>query len=433
MTYDWSRFGFHIPEILLPKEGIDFSRWAVVACDQYTSEPEYWEEVEKIVGEAPSTLRLMLPELFLEKEGEAERIAAIRENMKEYMASGILRQLPPGCMLVRRTAEGRSRLGLVIAVDLEAYDYNKGSQSLIRATEGTVVSRIPPRLRIRNGAPLELPHIIILIDDPGKTVIEPLEKLATQKMYDTDLMMEGGHIVGHFIPEADLKGAQEALSTLLDQAEAKYGKGKAIFQAMGDGNHSLATAKANWENLKQTLSPEEAATHPARYALCEIENVHDDGIVFEPIHRVLFAKDGKTGQEIVDAVVSLLAKQNGNAKLAPADTPAPAGSFVLPYITAEGKGAILVDGPSQKLEVGVLQAALDELIAQGGLEIDYIHGTKAVENLSNRPGNAGFTLPAMDKSLLFPAVAADGALPRKTFSMGEANEKRFYIEGRKIL
>jgi len=432
-VYDWSRFGFHIPEILLPKEGTDYSRWAVVACDQYTSEPEYWEEVEKIVGDAPSTLRLMLPELYLEKAGEAERIAKIRENMKKYTDTGVLRQLEPGCILVRRTAEGRSRLGLVIAVDLECYDYNKGSQSLIRATEGTVVSRIPPRLRIRDGAPLELPHILILIDDPEKTVIEPLEKIASQKMYDTDLMMNGGHVTGHFIPEKDLTAAQEALSVLLDAAEAKYGAGKAIFQAMGDGNHSLATAKANWENLKKNLSPEEAKNHPARYALCEIENVHDEGIVFEPIHRVVFGKDGKSGKDIVNALVTVLAAQNGGAGLAPEGAVAPVGTFALPYITLEGNGTILVDHPSQKLEVGVLQAGIDALVAQGHVEVDYIHGSKAVESLSNRPGNAGFTLPAMDKSMLFPAVAADGALPRKTFSMGEANEKRYYIEGRKIL
>ncbi len=376
----------------------------------------------------------MLPELYLEKEGEAERIAAIRANMKEYMASGVLEKLPAGCILVRRQAEGRSRLGLIIAVDLEAYDYNKGSQSLIRATEGTVVERIPPRLKIRKGAPLELPHIMILIDDPKKSVIEPLEALAKQQVYDTDLMLDGGHITGWFLPESELGGMQQALSALLDEATAKYGEGHVIFQAMGDGNHSLATAKANWEELKKELPANEIAGHPARYALCEIENVHDDGIVFEPIHRVIFAKEGQSGKELVDALAAILAQQNGSVELAAPGTQAPAGSFALPYITAEGRGVILVKDPSNKLEVGVLQNGLDVLVKeQGKADIDYIHGLASTENLASRPGNAGFMLPAMDKAMLFPAVAADGALPRKTFSMGEANEKRYYIECRQIL
>ena len=273
--YDWGKFGLHIPEIMIPREGTDYSKWAVVACDQYTNEPEYWQEAEKIVGDAPSTLRLMLPEIYLEKEGEAERIRDIRKAMDDYIEHGILKKLPAGCMLVKRTAAGRTRLGLVIATDLESYDFSKGSTSLTRATEGTVVERIPPRLRIREGAPLEMPHIMILIDDPEKTVIEPLVDAPKKRIYDTDLMLEGGHITGDFIKEADLEGMRQALSDLYDKAVEKYGDGNVIFQAMGDGNHSLATAKTNWENLKKTLSPEEQKTHPARYALCEIENIHD--------------------------------------------------------------------------------------------------------------------------------------------------------------
>ena len=272
-VYDWGTFGFHIPKIMIPKDGTDYSKWAVVACDQYTSEPEYWDEVEKIVGDAPSTLRLMLPEIFLDKPGEAEKIKAIRASMDQYLSDGTLQTLPSGCMLVKRTAEGRSRLGLVIATDLESYDFNKGSTSLTRATEGTVVERIPPRLRIREGAPIEMPHILILIDDPEKSVIEPLVNAPKKQIYDTDLMMNGGHITGEFIEEKDLEGAKAALSALFDKAVEKYGDGKVIFQAMGDGNHSLATAKTNWENLKKTLTPEEAENHPARYALCEIENI----------------------------------------------------------------------------------------------------------------------------------------------------------------
>ena len=432
-VYDWGKFGFHIPEIMVPKDGTDYSKWACVACDQYTSEPEYWEECEKIVGDAPSTLRLMLPEIFLGKEGEADKIKAIREAMAKYMADGTLQTLAPGAMLVKRTAEGRTRMGLVIATDLEAYDFNKGSTSLTRATEGTVIERIPPRLRIREGAPIEMPHIMILIDDPEKSVIEPLVNAKQQQIYDTDLMMNGGHITGSFIREEDLEGAREALSVLFDKAEAKYGAGNVIFQAMGDGNHSLATAKTAWENLKKTLSPEEVETHPARYALCEIENIHDEGIVFEPIHRVIFANNGQSGMALVEHLLELLNKQNGKAYLAEADAAVPAGAFAIPYITDEKKGNIIIEEPSNKLEVGALQNALDVMVKEEKVcDIDYIHGTAAVNKLSTQAGNAGFMLPPMDKFMLFPAVAADGALPRKTFSMGEANEKRYYIESRLI-
>ncbi len=418
---------------MLPKEGTDYFKWAVVACDQYTSEPEYWDKVEEIVGDSPSALRLMLPELYLDGPDEADRIKAVRAAMDKYLADGTLRKMEPGCMLIKRTAEGRTRMGLVIATDLEAYDFNKGSTSLTRATEGTVVERIPPRLRIRGDAPIEMPHIIILIDDPGKTVIEPLVDQPREVIYDTDLMMNGGHITGSFIKEENLAGMQEALSALYDEAEKKYGAGNVIFQAMGDGNHSLATAKTAWENIKKTLTPEEIENHPARYALCEIENIHDEGIVFEPIHRVIFAKEGQSGMDMVNKVVSLLNESNGKAYLADADAEVPAGAFQIPYITGAQRGKIIVEDPSNKLEVGCLQHVLDIMVKENKeCDIDYIHGTDAVEKLSARDGNAGFMLPAMDKFMLFPAVAADGALPRKTFSMGEANEKRYYIETRYI-
>ncbi len=432
-TYDWSKFGLHIPEMMLPKEGTDYFKWAVVACDQYTSEPEYWEKVEEIVGDAPSALRLMLPELYLDGPDEADRIKAVRAAMDKYLADGTLRKMEPGCMLIRRTAEGRTRMGLVIATDLEAYDFNKGSKSLTRATEGTVVERIPPRLRIRGDAPIEMPHIIILIDDPGKTVIEPLVDQQREVIYDTDLMMNGGHITGSFIKEENLDGMKAALSALYDEAEKKYGEGNVIFQAMGDGNHSLATAKTAWENIKKTLTPEEIENHPARYALCEIENIHDEGIVFEPIHRVIFAKEGQSGMDLVNKTVALLNESNGKAYLADSDAAVPAGAFSIPYITGAQRGNIIVEEPSNKLEVGCLQHVLDIMVKENKeCDIDYIHGTDAVEKLSVRDGNAGFMLPAMDKFMLFPAVAADGALPRKTFSMGEANEKRYYIETRYI-
>jgi len=419
--------------MMIPKDGTDYFKWAVEACDQYTSEPEYWDKVEEIVGDAPSALKLMLPEIYLGKDGEAEKIESIKATMKDYLENGTLQQLEPGCMLVKRTAEGRTRLGLVIATDLEAYDFSVGSTSLTRATEGTVVERIPPRLRIRGGAPMEMPHIIILIDDPEKTVIEPLVNQQRTVIYDTDLMMNGGHITGSFIKEKNLEGAKAALSALYDKAEAKYGAGNIIFQAMGDGNHSLATAKTAWENIKKDLTPEEIENHPARYALCEIENIHDEGIVFEPIHRVLFAKNGQSGRDIVDEAVALLGEQNGKAYVAGADAKVPDNAFAIPYICGKEKGLVIIEDPSNKLEVGALQNALDVMVKEREtVEIDYIHGTEAMEKLTAPEGRAGFMLPSMDKFMLFPAVAADGVLPRKTFSMGEANEKRYYIESRSL-
>lgn len=434
MTYDWEKFGLHIPRIMIPKEGTDMTKWAVVACDQFTSEPEYWDKVKKIVGDSPSTLNLILPEIYLGQDGEAEKIAAIRDNMNQYMNDGTLISLEPGCMLIKRTVDGRTRLGLVIAIDLESYDFSKTSSSLIRATEGTVIERIPPRLRIRKDAPLELPHIMILIDDPKKTVIEPLVNVTNTPMYDFNLMQNGGHITGTFIAEENLKGVKQAFSVLFEEAVNNYGAKSLILQAIGDGNHSLATAKTNWENLKKSLSPDEAKTHPARFALCEIENIHDPGIIFEPIHRVLFAENGQSGIEIVDETVKLLNEQNGKAyRVNENATEVPHDCFSIPFLTSEGKGQIVIEEPSQKLEVGVLQTALDILVKERGcVDIDYIHGSNTLNKLSNQRGNAGFLLPPMDKFLLFPAIAADGALPRKTFSIGEAEEKRYYIEVRHI-
>ena len=433
MKYDWKDFGLHIPRIMLPAAGTDYSKWAVVACDQFTSQPEYWEKTESIVGDAPSTLRLMLPEFYLGSDDEEKRITDVRDAMEQYVKDGTLRTLEPGCVLVRREAEGRSRLGIVICVDLEAYDYNKGSQSLIRATEGTVVERIPPRLRIRRGAPLEMPHIMILIDDPDKTVIEPLEKLDLECLYDTDLMQDGGHVTGKFIPENKLDGMKEALGALMDKAIERYGEGHVIFQAMGDGNHSLATAKAAWEEIKEGLSEEEKKDHPARYALCEIENVYDEGIVFEPIHRVVFAGGELKGSALMDKLVEILNEQNGSACFA-ADGDAPEDGFAVTAMCEDGEGKIIIGGPAtSKLAVGTLQNGIDVLVKEYGAEVDYIHGEAAVRELAAKDGNLGFLLPAMDKFQLFPAVAADGALPRKTFSMGEANEKRYYIEVRSLI
>lgn len=441
-----NELGVQVPNVLLPKVGADFSKWAVVACDQYTSQLDYWAKAEEITAGAPSTLHLILPEAYLGKPEEAARIESVKKTMADYLQAGILQDRGQGFVFVRRQAEGKERIGLVMALDLEEYDYSKGATTLIRATEGTIVDRIPPRLRIREGAPIELPHILVLIDDPKRTVIEPLSQKTGEMelLYDTGLMLEGGHITGHFVQKAELvQGVLDALTALkdADAFEAQYGKGHApLLFAMGDGNHSFATAKAAWENIKKTLPAGERETHPARYALVEIENVHDVGIVFEPIHRVLF---GVQPEAALGGLKALLQAGNGGVEqqefesleaLRATLSAGGQGKHLLPYYHGGKCGMFIVSGPSQQLAVGTLQNAIDALIKQQpGSEVDYIHGADVVLELSARPDALGFTLPAMAKSELFKTVVYDGALPRKTFSMGEANEKRYYMECRRIL
>lgn len=428
--------GVLVPSVMLPKEDADFSKWAVVACDQFTSQPEYWAAARKYIGDAPTTLDLFLPEAFLGKEGETERIKVIRENMRRYMDEGIVRTLPQGFVLVKRSVAGNTRYGLILALDLEQYDYSKGSTTLIRATEGTIVDRIPPRLRIREGAPMELPHILVLIDDPKRTVIEPHIGGEMKKLYDTELMQDGGHITGWLMDsDKDITAVLDALTALTDKAafEQKYGNHAPLLFAMGDGNHSFATAKANWEKIKATLSDSERENHPARYCLVEIENVHDEGIVFEPIHRVVFGMDS---EEAVDWLQKKMQELNGNVTVIEGSNLEAKGGdiHIIPYVTNRSKGAFVVEQPTAQLAVGTLQYAIDAMIKEvKGTEVDYIHGADVVEELAKKNDTTiGFTLPAMEKSELFPTVVFDGALPRKTFSMGEANEKRYYLECRKI-
>ena len=446
MTRYANTIGVNVPRILLPAQGTDFSKWAVVACDQFTSQPDYWEEAEAYIGGMPSTLSLILPEAYLGKPGEEERIERAKASMQEYLQTGVLEERKEGFVFVRRKAGGATRLGLVMALDLEEYCYEKGATTLIRATEGTIVDRIPPRLRIRAGAPIELPHILVLIDDPARTVIEPFaeETARMDLLYDTDLMCNGGHIAGYHVSDpAQIERAISALTALkdADAFAAKYGEGNApLLFAMGDGNHSFATAKAAWEAVKSGLSLEEQADHPARYALVEIENVHDDGIVFEPIHRVLF---GMEAEAAIVRLHALLAKANGQVRVVRFDEEAllegymrqcPESAHVLPFYCGENCGAFVVEGPAQQLCVGTLQNAIDVLMQEcPGAEVDYIHGKDVVLALSAKPNALGFLLPAMKKSELFPTVVYDGALPRKTFSMGEANEKRYYMECRRIV
>jgi uncharacterized protein (DUF1015 family) len=433
-----SDIGIQIPQVYLPKPGTDLKKWAVIACDQFTSEPEYWHEVEKIVGDAPSTLNLTFPEVHLEKPGEEERIQNIQAAMRKYMDDGIL--LPrDGFIYVERTVGGKTRKGVVLCFDLECYDYNKGSSSLIRATEGTIVDRLPPRIKVRQGAAMELPHILVLIDDPNHTVIEPLGAAKSQfeKLYDFDLMLDSGHLAGYAVNSEFENQIVDALRGLANPETfaAKYGIAKAepvLLFAMGDGNHSLATAKAIWEKMK----PQVGMDHPSRYALVEIENVHDEGLEFEPIHRVLFNIKKDLFAELKKAFgdnFNYFDVASPNEMMRRVENSDEKKQLI--GLIGGGKkfGVIEISNPSLNLAVGTLQTFLDSFLKEGGAEkIDYVHGEDVVERLALQPNNAGFYLAGMHKSELFKTVILDGALPRKTFSMGEAREKRFYMEARKI-
>lgn len=401
---------FKPADILLPARGTDYSKWSVIACDQYTSQPEYWERAERAVGGAPSTLRLVLPEAYLDSPGLEKRIDSINLAQKEYLDSGLFEEYKDSMVYVRRIqSDGSLREGLVGAIDLEEYDYLPGSQSQVRATEATVAERIPPRLKIRQGACLELPHIMILIDDPQKSVIEPLGGAELEKIYDFNLMLGGGSISGYLVPQAELSRVNGALSRLLERCPMLF--------AMGDGNHSLATAKEYYNRLKAENPGADLSRHPARYALCEIVNLHSPALRFEAIHRIVFT-------DCPERLVLALERELG-LSCEPSE-------LSLELLTGGTEKRLYIHKPTAKLAVGCLQAFLDGFLKENGGRIDYIHGEEVVKELSARPGAVGFILEPMEKSQLFPAVMADGALPRKTFSMGHADDKRFYLEARRI-
>jgi len=432
-----SDIGIQIPQVYLPKAGTDLNKWAVIACDQFTSEPEYWQDVEKLVGDAPSTLNLTFPEVHLEKPGEEERIQSIQATMQKYMDEGIL-QPRDGLVYVERTVGGKTRKGVILCLDLERYDYNKGSSSLIRATEGTIVDRLPPRIKVRQGAAMELPHILVLIDDPNHTVIEPLSaaKAKLEKLYDFDLMLGSGHLAGYAVSAEFENQVVEALRGLAKPEifAAKYGIGAdqpVLLFAMGDGNHSLATAKAIWEKNKSQVGMD----HPSRYALVEIENVHDEGLEFEPIHRVLFGLKKDLFAELKKTFGDNFSytEVTSGAEMTQRVDSAEGENQAIGLVTSGKFGVIEISNASSNLAVGTIQSFLDTFLKDGGAEkIDYVHGADVVERLALQAGNAGFYLAGMHKSELFKTVILDGALPRKTFSMGEAREKRFYMEARKI-
>ena len=413
---------FKAADILLPDfNKTDAGKWAVVACDQFTSEPEYWEKASATVGGSSSTLSIILPEVYL---SEAEkRIPVINATMKSYLADELVCHRDSEIYVERTQSDGSIRKGIFMAVDLECYDYTRGASSLIRATEATVVERIPPRVAIRRDACIEAPHVMLLIDDEAKSVIEPLSGKEGDIAYDTELMLGGGHISGRFLSEDEKAAVASALDALItpEAMSKRYGKEglSPLLFAVGDGNHSLASAKAAYEEIKTAVGAEAALTHPARYALVEIVNIHDEALKFEPIYRVMFGVDP---EKVIAELSAYIQGLSGDAE-----------PQSLTYIFGENGGELSIAHPEKQLTVGTLQDFIDGYIkTHKGAEVDYIHGEDSVRALTKRDNSIGFLFSGMTKSALFPTVMFDGALPRKTFSMGHAEDKRYYMECRKI-
>ena len=436
MQLHYPEIALHVPSLLLPRSDIPLETWSVIACDQYTSQPEYWEEVRRIVGPDPSTLHLVFPEAYLGETCREQTIAGINQRMQAYLKSGVLAEQRPGFMLIEREV-GRAapRKGLVVALDLEQYDYRDGAQKLIRTTEGTDQSRLPPRIRVRENAPLETPHIMVLIDDPQQTVIELLDAKDLKLAYDFELMLGGGRLRGWHIDDGALiDGIVEHIARLA------CGKPPLIY-ALGDGNHSFATARAVWERLKAQAEDEsQIMNHPVRYALAELVNVHDEGLEFVPIHRVVF------GVDVADLLRAMETHYKGSGfsrrtfadrdgwKAACREVAVGSGHHIIPYMSGTERGLLSIAEPSFHLEVASLQSFLDRYLdAHPRARLDYIHGEDVLEQLAAEPDSIGFFLQTMDKRDLFKTIVIDGATPRKTFSLGEAVEKRYYLECRRLV
>ena len=413
---------FSAADILLPDfKKTDASRWAVVACDQFTSEPEYWEKAKETVGDAPSTLSIILPEVYLSEANE--RIPKINATMKDYIARELICHGNAEIYVERTQSDGSIRKGIVMAIDLECYDYSRGASSLIRATEATVVERIPPRVAIRRDACIEAPHVMLLIDDEARSVIEPLSDGIGEAAYDTELMLGGGHISGRFLTDTEREAVATALDALItpEAMTRRYGKEglSPLLFAVGDGNHSLASAKAAYEEIKAAIGCEAASTHPARYALVEIVNIHDEALKFEPIYRVMFGVDP---ENVITELTAYIQGLSGDAS-----------PQSLTYIFGSTEGELDIPHPEKQLTVGTLQDFIDGYIrTHAGAEVDYIHGEESVKALTKKDNSIGFLFSGMTKAALFPTVMFDGALPRKTFSMGHAEDKRYYMECRRI-
>lgn len=433
--------GFCPVDIILPKKGIDMSKWSVIACDQFTSEPEYWEKVEELVGDNPSALRMILPEVYLDGPEEEKRLVNIRYFMEKYIEEDIFEEYKNAMIYVERTdSTGKMRAGIVGGIDLEQYDYHKGSHSLVRATEATLVERIPARIRVRRNAPMEIPHIMILIDDNKKSIVEPVAGMKDESklLYDFDLMLGGGHIRGYLLGESEqakilaaidqmhLEEARKAQQVIADR---KADVPSVMLFAVGDGNHSLASAKEYYEQLKAENPGKDLSNHPARYALAEIVNVHSPALEFEAIHRIVKQVDGDNLMKEMTACLGLVSipESKGTEAIDRRDS-----SQEMVVVRQGRKQRVQITKPLSKLTVGSLQNFLNEYVKEHPAKVDYIHGADTVETLSMKKDSVGFLLPDMGKGELFPTVLADGSLPRKTFSMGHAEDKRYYTECRRI-
>lgn len=408
-------------DILLPKD-VDMSLWSVIACDQFTAQPEYWDTVEAQVGKNPSTLRLILPEAYLETRDVPAETEKIGRTMARYVQDGVFETVENAFIYVERALTvHETRRGLIGLVDLEAYDFRQDSCSPVRATEGTVESRLPPRVMVRKDACLETPHIIVFVDDPENTVFSAVGNGET--LYDFDLMDGGGRIRGRKVSGADAENVLSALDKLSapDYLEKRYdlgGKAPVVI-AMGDGNHSLATARLCWEQLRQTLSPEEREHHPARFGLAELVNIHDPSIVFEPIHRVLFETDAESFFGEARAYFSSV---GGDGK----------GLHNVELACGDRRETLTLRGLTIGRLIALSQQFCQDYLKRHGGKLDYIHDDATALGMASKPGCAGLLLPAMDKNELFFSIMASGAFPAKSFSIGPARDKRYYLECRKI-
>jgi len=430
--------GFRIPRIFLPRPGIDLRKWCVVACDQYTSEPEYWHRVEHEVGDAPSSLHLIFPEAYLGSADAPARIRRIQETMRNYLTNGLLQE-HTGAIYVERTLGQRIRRGLLLELDLEHYDFSSASTSLIRPTEGTMVARLAPRIEVRKGAELEVPHVLVLIDDPQRTVIEPIgaARASLTKLYDSDLMLGGGHVAGFAVEGSASERAIEALQALASPQAfaARYGvpvETPAMLFAVGDGNHSLATAKSLWDSIKSSVG----MNHPSRYALVEVENIHDAALDFAPIHRLLLGVSSDIREALAETFGSRFSSTDvpSAAEMRERVHAAHASRHAAGLIGPGARFSVVeIADPPSTLAIGTLQPFIDRFIERGGAaDIDYIHGDDVLERLAMKQASVGIHFAAMSKSDLLRMVVREGPLPRKTFSMGEADEKRYYLEARRI-
>lgn len=420
----FARLGFGPTEILLPTPQVDLTRWAVIACDQFTAQPDYWQAVERTVGDAPSTLRMILPEAHLQDADVEVQIQAVDHTMERYLEEGIFQVLDDALIYVERTqADGRVRRGLIGAVDLEQYDFTPGANARIRSSERTIPDRLPPRVHVRRNAAVELPHLELLLDDPEKTVLEPLASQRGQMrlLYAFPLQQGGGYLRGWQLSQGQMTSVANALEALNcpQQKRKRYGVETEMLFAVGDGNHSLAAAKLCYEEQKRQTPQKQWASLRSRYALVEVLNLYDQALSFDAIHRVLFGVDP---QEVLEAFYHFYPNFPQEHKRI----------HEIFYMAAGKQGILRVTNPQDQLEAGTLQRFLEVYLRDHPGRVDYVHGDAIARALGAQPGNLAFCLPVMHKEQLFPTVLMDGVMPQKSFSMGNAVDKRYYMEARKI-